>query len=381
MLLLANKPKLNAIGFRTIILLSGFILSLMTNIQASPLKSDEEVIFFSTIGYPAANGVTWELHIHGWVYEPQWDINIFIQKNTWLNLEVYQGEETTNSIFKQRAGAFFVDNEGGKQIAIRMGHKHFTLNKSGGNGHFFDLLRLPAADIDNLRKPGNTNDFIPFETANQASDSRPFKGEIQLIDGEGLSIISDIDDTIKISEVNRKASLLANTFVRPFQAVPKMANRYQTWAKQGNVTFHYVSASPWQLYQPLADFLADKGFPMGSFHLRLFRWKDGTFFDFFKSSRQHKIETIQSLIACCRQRYFILVGDSGEQDPEIYASIARQYPQRIAHIFIRDVTEEDENAKRYQKTFNGLPESLWTLFRETTTLETDLSQFLPKPEE
>jgi len=74
------------------------------------------------------------------------------------------------------------------------------------------------------------------------------------------------------------------------------------------------------------------------------------------------------LIECCRQRRFILIGDSGEADPEIYASIARRYPQQVIRIFIRDVTGEGEKARRYQKTFKGLPKSLWTVFRDAARL-------------
>ncbi len=80
--------------------------------------------------------------------------------------------------------------------------------------------------------------------------------------------------------------------------------------------------------------------------------------------------TIQSLMTCCAGRRVILIGDSGEHDPEIYAEIARQYPQQVIRILIRDVTEEGELATRYQKTFKGLPKSLWTVFQKAETLYT-----------
>ncbi|MDM8559299.1 phosphatase domain-containing protein [Candidatus Parabeggiatoa sp. HSG14] len=230
-----------------------------------------------------------------------------------------------------------------------------------------DILHLPAIEVETLRYQKSTGHFIHFKAVTSAKDSRHFKGKIQLIDKKGISIISDIDDTIKISEVLDKRALLANTFKHPFQPVPRMAKFYNTLTQQENVTFHYVSASPWQLYQPLATFLADNDFPAGSFHLRLFRWKDNSFFKFFKSSRSHKMRTIQSLINCCDKRRFILIGDSGEHDPEIYADIARQYPQQVIRIFIRDVT--GENAIRYQKTFKNLPKSLWTVFQDATILK------------
>ena len=65
--------------------------------------------------------------------------------------------------------------------------------------------------------------------------------------------------------------------------VPGMAEAYDRWSKAGGVTFHYVSASPWQLFAPLEGFVRSNGFPAGSFNLKSFRWKDRSFFDLFKS--------------------------------------------------------------------------------------------------
>jgi len=131
-------------------------------------------------------------------------------------------------------------------------------------------LHLLASNVEKLGLPQN-NLRISFEAVTRPKDSRRFESKIHLIAQQGTSIISDIDDTIKISEIRNKSTLLANTFKRPFQTVPGMAQFYRTLAQQEQTTFHYISASPWQLYQPLANFLKDNEFPSGSFHLRLFR--------------------------------------------------------------------------------------------------------------
>jgi phosphatidate phosphatase APP1 len=293
----------------------------------------------------------WQLHIHGWIYEPEWGGSISRPIRELFGSE----EDEKDSLFVERTKAFFVDNESGKQIKIRLGGKVIELkNKSARNGHFFDSLNLSASEVKKLR----TDNFISFEAVTRSNDKRHFNGKIHLIDNKGISIISDIDDTIKISEVLDKSALLKNTFVRSFQPVPNMAEFYHDFGK--DISLHYVSASPWQLYQPLANFLTEYNFPVGSFHLRLFRWKDSSFWKFFKSSQPHKIKAIQTLLKSCPQRRFILIGDSGEHDPEIYANIARQYPQQVEHIFIRNVTENTD----YQKIFQGLSKSLWTVFEK-----------------
>jgi phosphatidate phosphatase APP1 len=291
-----------------------------------------------------------------------------------LNLGTDNKTPEENTLSKEKMGAFFVDNKGDKQIAVRVGNKEFVFDPSTPNGHFAGWLHLPATEVASLR----TGNFITFTAITPANESRHFEGKIQLIESTGISVVSDIDDTIKISEVRDKGAFLANTFIYPFRPVPGMTNLYSAWAKPGNVVFHYVSGSPWQLYLPLTELLSNSSFPPGSFHLRLFRWKDSSFFEFFKSVRPHKIDTISSLIECCLGRHFILVGDSGEQDPEIYAILARKYPQQIVRILIRNVTQEDAEAKRYQETFKDLPKSLWTVFSDPTKVETDLSGFLPK---
>jgi phosphatidate phosphatase APP1 len=103
-------------------------------------------------------------------------------------------------------------------------------------------------------------------------------------------------------------------------------------------------------------------FPRGSFHLRKFRLKDDSLFNLFKSSRVTKPPVIEGLLAAYPKRAFILIGDSGEEDPEIYGEIARNHPGRIRHIYIRRATSEILDAERYQTAFAGLPISLWTIF-------------------
>lgn len=332
----------------------------------SPIKSDETIIFLPDIGYPLADGKQWKLRIHGWIYEPDWKSDFSIVFRTMLGLDEYQlEEEKYASLAEERRKLFFVDNEGGKKIPIQIGDKTFVLNESGSNGHFYGELLATAEEVARWRNKHS----IRFTAITRENDSRQFKGLIYLLNTEGISVISDIDDTVKISEVHDKTALLKNTFSRPFMPVPDMAEFYQQLAtKESSVTFHYVSASPWQLYPFLTEFLDTYNFPPGSFHLRFFRWKDENLFTLFKSSKPHKIETIESLLQCCPQRRFILVGDSGEQDAEIYAQFARQHPERIIHIYIHEVLRKDGDKLDYHAVFKGIPTTQWTVFTEAAAL-------------
>ena len=202
----------------------------------------------------------------------------------------------------------------------------------------------------------------------KAKDKRAFVGQVWLLDETSVSVISDIDDTIKITEVRDRSATLRNTFLREFQAVAGMAELYQTLARSNRATFHYVSASPWQLYRPLAEFVRDHGFPAGTFHLRDFRIRDGSFLAALLSPEHYKPGVIRPLLERFPQRRFVLVGDSGEKDPEIYGALARQFPDQIAGIWIRDVTGETPAAPRYQQAFTNVPPTRWRVFKEPTEI-------------
>jgi phosphatidate phosphatase APP1 len=212
------------------------------------------------------------------------------------------------------------------------------------------------------------NGRLAFQAVTREGDSRAFSGVIRLLEPTGLSIISDVDDTIKVSEVRDRKALLSNTFVRQFRAVPGMADVYAEWARRG-VRFHYLTASPWQLYEPLSEFLRTGDFPPATtFHMRIFRWKDTSAIALFSSSEDYKRQRLQSLIEAFPRRRFVLVGDSGERDPEIYGAMARQHAGSVQRVLIRDVAGEGKDSARIQKAFDGVPPAKWMLFRDASEI-------------
>ena len=172
-------------------------------------------------------------------------------------------------------------------------------------------------------------------------------------------MISDIDDTIKITGIPAgKRVVLMNTFFREFSAVPCMADLYRSFGE--DVAFHYVSGGPWQMYQPLANFLfADPpGFPKGSFHMKnvatnlLEKKTYEEIGAFIASGSQQatfdqKISQIRTIMNHFPGRTFTLLGDSGEKDPEVFRQIREEFPARVREIIIRVLADEDaENLGR-----------------------------------
>ena len=289
---------------------------------ASPLKTDEEVILFPTAAHLSEDGSHWIVPIHGWVFEPEHDsmvqIGLLAAAAAALGLEQTAAE---SEIFRQRIAGFLVDNERGKWINLNVAPDARKLGPSQANGHLFAEIKLQRRGSG----PEPAPFWLRYAVQPPDGDARIFSGQTLMVPDRGLSVISDIDDTVKVSEVGNKKALLENSFLKPFVPVPGMAALYQDLARKG-AAFHYVSSSPWQLFPPLRDFFDDAGLPNGSFHLRSFRLKDESFFNLFKSSRATKPSVIEALLARFPDRAFILIGDSGEADPEIYGDIARRHP-------------------------------------------------------
>ena len=156
-----------------------------------------------------------------------------------------------------------------------------------------------------------------------------------------FAVISDIDDTVIRSNVTNKlrmvlALALSNSRTRkPFEGVAAFYRALQAGASgsEGNPIF-YVSKSPWNLLPPLLDFLEHQGVPVGPLLLRDYGRH------LLYSGSNHKERSIDQILTTYPELPFVLIGDSGEQDPEIYREVVRRWPRRIRAIYIRAVNTE-----------------------------------------
>jgi phosphatidate phosphatase APP1 len=159
-----------------------------------------------------------------------------------------------------------------------------------------------------------------------------------------LGIISDIDDTVLQSHVARKLRMLlvaalSNARTRkPFAGVAAFY-RALTRGPGGaarNPVF-YVSSSPWNLYAPLVEFLDTQGIPPGPLLLRDFSARAllGA-----AGHHGHKLAAIERILSTYPHLPFALIGDTTEQDPEIYAEVVRRHPRRIRVIYIRSMAPD-----------------------------------------
>jgi len=335
----------------------------------SDIKLDEKVVFFNTYGYQSMVNGEWRLLVHGWIFEPEPGSvsRLILLKMLSEALDMDEHPRMNNTL-KKRAGLFMVDNERGKRIHIRLGDKTYPVGISESNGHFQHTLRLPIGELKELsRHLRERPHWLKYKAVMPEWDKRSFEGSIQLIGPEGLSVISDIDDTIRVSRVKDKKAALTNAFLREFEPVEGMADLYGRWAAKG-ASFHYVSSCPWQFYELLIEFMNKHHIPVGSFALEEFRLKDFSLLDAFAGPLETKPKIIEPILKQFPRRQFILVGDSGEKDPEVYGQIARKYPRQVIHIYIRKVSDEEETDKRYEQAFKDVPRDKWRVFSDPKEL-------------
>jgi hypothetical protein len=330
--------------------------------EVSTLKVGEAVVLFPAAAHQSEDGRQWVVPLHVWVYLPQHSqfrrkaIADLLKLNHRLDLT------PANAVFfDPRVNLLLADNKRDRTMVVEVAGVRATLPPTSANGHSQSQVRIPVS----THTPEGGR--VTIRAVLAPADPRKIEADAHLIGPRGLSVISDIDDTVKVTHVLDRRSLWEATFYQPFAAVAGMADAYQRLAARG-ATFHYVSSSPWHLTEPLLDFLGATGLPISSISLKHARLKDRTALNILKPGRETKPPAIEAILQRYPERRFILIGDSGEDDPEVYAQALRRHPKQIARIFIRNITAGHRGDARFSKTFAGLEAEQWVLFEDATAI-------------
>lgn len=243
---------------------------------------------------------------------------------------------------------FETDEIKNTELQIRMGDDKVFYTKTDDLGYF-----LFDEKINNLKDYANEEGWVKFtfsyreeKIKREIQNENRFPGEMLIpSDNSSFGVVSDIDDTIIHTGLTSvlKWRVVLNTLLTtagkrlPLEGAPEfyhLLHRGKT-GKQANPIF-YVSHSPWNLYRYLELFLTKNKFPKGPIILRNFPRI------FFKKKRKEgekpqKQKEILNLLKAYPNLKFILIGDSGEHDPDIYMEIAEEYPDRILAIYLRSV--------------------------------------------
>lgn len=328
---------------------------------ADESAAEKHVTFYSSYGYQQED--KWIIPLRVWVHEKPDLARQLIARTVRSALGrragIEQLSERQEVTYSARVEGFIADSESGESVSISFYDDPDSVEypirgpmgalKTNRNGLIEGVLTLPEETADKLLTAQfSDHGWLRFHVT---TENMSGGGTIRLLEPTGVSVVSDIDDTIKITGiVEGEQAVLRNTFFEDFRVAPCMAEMYRSFGT--DAAFHYVSGGPWQLYGPLFRFInnAAPGFPAGSFHMKNVRtnpFESESYEDIWKliangsqdTTFRQKVGQISALLERFPQREFVLIGDSGEQDPEVFSAIRGQYPSQISEIRIRDVND------------------------------------------
>ncbi|KIM31896.1 hypothetical protein M408DRAFT_240332 [Serendipita vermifera MAFF 305830] len=321
--------------------------------------------------------------------------------------------------------AFDPNHESGSQL---------HLGPSDGNGISSQILKVPVIDPTTGKSPMPGSGPIDVkvvqpqvESANQTSPTAVLEtGRMFLAEDYGWALISDLDDTAKISCVNDHTELIKNTFVNIPEHSPGVPELYRAIrdavsSEQHPSPFFYISASPYNLYPFLRNFLRDKNYPAGQIILRDMSWHDihnwySRHADSFLHTipvKNYKCDRFRKVASWLPNTTWVCFGDSTQSDPEAYAEFYHelvamqketaaspshqstvpgpapattgtvkstgQKTGRVARIYIRKVVgvnpeleEKLNQQKRFDDAFDGIPKDVWKVFEHGSEIMDDV---------
>jgi phosphatidate phosphatase APP1 len=202
-------------------------------------------------------------------------------------------------------------------------------------------------------------------------------------------VISDIDDTVMYTGVANKLRMLWRLFVADAQsrvAFPGVGALYRALhagasGDQQNPML-YVSRAPWGIYEVLEEFFGQHGIPTGPI-LFLREWGVSWTSPLPRKAEDHKRELIHNMLALYGELPFILIGDSGQHDPEVYRQIVEEHPGRVLAVYIRNVSRDAKRIREVEdlaKAVAGAGSSLVLAADSVVMAEHAVSLGLVSPE-
>ncbi|KAI0384632.1 hypothetical protein F5Y04DRAFT_269159 [Hypomontagnella monticulosa] len=158
-----------------------------------------------------------------------------------------------------------------------------------------------------------------------------------LVPPTGFTIISDIDDILRVTKIYDPKEGLLNSFARAFTPWMNMPDIYANWsATIPNFHFHYLTTTPEQVTRNYMEFIY-KTYPLGSFDTRPLNFSD------VSATLSIRRFLLDKIFQTYPQRKFVLVADTSNSDVmKAYPALVRDYPGQVQCIFLRNTTATDD---------------------------------------
>lgn len=180
-----------------------------------------------------------------------------------------------------------------------------------------------------------------------------------LVPTKGMTIVSDIDDILRVTKIFDPKEGLINTFARAFVPWMNMPEIYANWSTSlSDFHFHYLTTTPEQVTRTYMDFIY-KTYPLGSFDTRPLNFSD------LSATISIRKALLQKVFETFPERKFILVADTSNSDVmKDYPAMYHDYPNQVACIFLRNTTATDsEDHFPYDTSgFEGIPQEHYMFF-------------------
>jgi len=217
------------------------------------------------------------------------------------------------------------------------------------NGYFRVQMRLPEPP-----PPDRLWHSVDIELLRPVSAS--VKGEFFTPpEAARFVVISDIDDTVMETSVANRITMLQRLFLQAAEkrlAFPGVAALYRALhlgvsGRELNPML-YVSRGPWSIYEMLERFFHLHEIPVGPI-LFLREWGLTLQHPLPHRVKSHKLNLIRGMLSLYRDLPFVLIGDSGQHDPEIYTRVVEEHPGRVLAVYVRNVTRAPERRQAIEE--------------------------------
>ncbi|KPM41182.1 hypothetical protein AK830_g5343 [Neonectria ditissima] len=335
------------------------------NRMGKAVDGDDIVWLFDNTAYKSPKHGVWEAEFIAAVFEPDLKCHIADVVSSIAKMLGLADDAAERDTIEERLIPFLWDIQ-----TVRV----FNVDHQGDN------LKLGPTSINGITsqvlpvKRHSKGSFVKATAKVPGSVSGILDMQTYYAGAEGWSIISDVDDTIKITLTSDPLGILRETFVEEPRPVPGMPELYADIKSllPRDTPWFYLSASPYNLYPLLHEF-RNRFFPPGPMILRDSNWRSvaGLLSALTVGTEEYKADRMKKIHSWLPQRKMILIGDSTQSDPEAYGEIYRTVPGWVKMILIRKATDisafgidEKNQLDRFEKAFKDVPPEAWHVFED-----------------
>jgi len=341
--------------------------------RASEITDDTSVLIFDAPAFRRSASDPWEASIRSYVFDTQKNITGLV--SDFDDALKVIGIDTSGKLttLQERLTLFGSDGQSGENVSITVSGCDDTVTMQATSGSPNNGMMERNATLGSCSSAMETiAGAFDGEVVVAAGDTDKSTFSVFPSESSGWGVISDIDDSIKVTNVLHIGEELEATFLNPPVAVDGMPEVYASLHSAfPDPQFIYVSGSPWQLYPMLRDFI-DSTYPAGPIMLQNLTFSNvidviSTFTGNVEDYKVTQIDKIHSFYPSGKK--FLGVGDSTQSDPEVYGDVFRKYgPEFLPCIWIREVDGANNSDVRFTSAFTGVPKNNWRTFTNAREL-------------